>query len=278
MGLGEQWQELSWLSYTSEINFLTGLGDICISKWRSGCPFSRTRLIQPPLPFFQVTELAYHEQPHATRATETEVLYALWAIRVALVVATLYIVVGFGLTLAAWITGGLALILYGILFIKVQEAQGAKAVGSRGLIFSVAYVSVVNFVLGLPYRTGPGTKIFWAFQLLASTVALGLILGYAFSVPEIQAAYGCYSKIPFYELGRSGICPQSTPGKFPVPGSHAVCQNSVGAVPIGSACETLPWAATIGTSVLHVARSILAVALGIYAATIERNYRQLTAL
>ena len=148
--------------------------------------------------------------------------------------------------------------------------------GSRGLIFSVAYCPL-STVLGLPYRTGPGTTL-WAFQLLASTVALGLILGYAFSVPEIQAAYGCYSKIPFYELGRSGICPQSTPGKFPVPGSHAVCQNSVGAVPIGSACETLPWAATIGTSVLHVARSILAVALGIYAATIERNYRQLTAL
>ena len=205
-------------------------------------------------------------------------MYVLWAIRVALVVATLYIVVGFGVTLAAWITGGLAVLLYGVLFVRVQETKRAMVVSSKGLIFAVAYASVVNFALGLPYRTGAGTKIFWAFQLLASTISLALILGYAFSVPEIRAAYGCYSQLPFYELGRFGICPQSTPGNFPVPGTHAVCRNSLGAVPIGSACETLPWAATIGASVLHVARAIVAVALGVYAATIGRNYRQLIAL
>ncbi len=32
MGLGEQWQELSLISYTSELNFLTGIGDIVISE------------------------------------------------------------------------------------------------------------------------------------------------------------------------------------------------------------------------------------------------------
>ncbi len=130
----------------------------------------------------------------------------LWAIRVLLVVSTLYIIIAFGLTLAAWITGGLALVAYGTLFVKVQEAKGAKSVSSRGLIFSVAYLSVVNFGLGIPYRIGgskTNAKIFWSFQILASIISLALILGYAFSVPELQAAYGCV------RLVKPPVCPST---------------------------------------------------------------------
>ena len=107
---------------------------------------------------------------------------------------------------------------------------------------AVAYTSVVNFVLGLPYRKGPGPYYLWMVQILVSFVGVGIIIGCAFSVPEIRDAYGCYSKRSFMELGALGVCPNSTLAEH----SHAICQQKVGATPPSSHCQILPWAGTIG--------------------------------
>jgi len=255
MGAAEQWQELTFLVFCSEINFLTGVGDLAF--------IAELRAREEKL-----AKAGLVENPAA--ATASEVLSVLWGLRVALVVATMYVVIAFeGVHLAAYITGGVAILLYGVQMIKLQETTDGKDVGPKSLIFAVGYFSVVNFILGLPYRVGPGPRYLWAIQILASIVSLGLILGYAFSVPEIRDSFGCYRPEPYYKLGELGVCPNST-----IPGAtHMSCRK------IGRGnCDILRWSYTIGSSVLRVARTILSVGLGLYAAASERCYRRLSAL
>ena len=277
MGDAEQWQELVYLVFCSEISplplpsrlspdspthaaaadFLTGLGDLAIiTSLRSSEPKNPN----PP-----------------EKAMKSEVLSVLWSFRVALVVATMYIIIGYGLTLSALITGAVALLLYFIQFIKMQEASSGKFVAGKPFIFLMGYASVVNFVFGLPYLINTTSRFLWMIQIFVSFLSFGLALGYAFSVPEIQASYGCYPKPAgsFFDLGDLGVCPAS---KLPVPSAtkDATCTRLEAEGMFD--CDTLPWADTIGSGVLHAARTILAVGLGLYASAAERCYRNLTAI
>ena len=199
-----------------------------------------------------------------------ELVSALWAIRVALNVGTLYIVVGFGVTLAALITGGLSLLFYGIQYTQLDRLTQLVPLQDTALMYAVAYTSVVNFVLGLPYRKGPGPYYLWMVQILVSFVGVGIIIGCAFSVPEIRDAYGCYSKRSFMELGALGVCPNHAGGalarNLPAKGGGDAAVEPL---------QILPWAGTIGAGVLRFARCGLALGLGLYIATVEKNYRRL---
>ena len=206
---------------------------------------------------------------------ESEVLSVLWSVRVALNVATLYLVIWLGLSLPVLITTGTALLFYFIQFIKIQESTTGREVKGKPLIFFIGYASVVNFVLGLPYLINTRSRFLWSIQILVSLISFGLIIGYAFSVPLIQNSYGCYPPEPFYELGSIGVCPQSN---ISVPTSVKVATCTRLEAEGRFDCSTLPWADTIGASVLHVARTILAVGLGLYASASARCYRYLTAI
>ena len=256
--MAKRTEDVVSLLFTSEVNLLTGIGDLALITDLQGAPSA------------QVAKVGEQEGA-GTVGRGIELVSALWAIRVALNVGTLYIVVGFGVTLAALITGGLSLLFYGIQYTQLDRLTQLVPLQDTALMYAVAYTSVVNFVLGLPYRKGPGPYYLWMVQILVSFVGVGIIIGCAFSVPEIQDAYGCYSKRSFMELGALGVCPNSTLAGH----SHAICQQKVGATPPSSHCQILPWAGTIGAGVLRFARCGLALGLALYIATVEKNYRRL---
>lgn len=257
MGSETTWGALTRHVFRSEINCLTGLGDLAL-----------------------ITELQEHgankgrDDPQSELSKKIELISGLWALRIAAVVATLYIVLGYGVVTSAWVTGGIALLLYGVQYVELREIPALTVVRNfsprhPGLIYAVGYVSLVNFLAGFPYLAGreSGPRYLWMFQMIVTVVSASIVLGYAFSVPEIRDAYGCYADESYMLLGARGICPQSPLGH------NATCLRQSGATPAASHCETLPWASTIGTGVLRVARTILAVGLGVYAASIEANYR-----
>lgn len=254
--MGKRSDQIVSLLFTSEVNLLTGIGDLALITEMQGAPSE------------QLEKVGYRD---VTRALE--LVSALWAIRVALNVGTLYIIVGFGVTLSAFITGGLSLLFYGIQYTQLERLVGLLPLQRTApLLYAIGYVSAVNFVFGLPYRRGPGPYYLWMVQILISFVAIGLLVGYATTVPEIRDAYGCYSKRSFMDLGKFGVCPQSS---LAPNGFDPVCRQSVGATPPSSRCNTLPWAQTIGEEVLRLARSGLALGLGLYVASVERNYARL---
>lgn len=258
MGSETTWGALTRHVFQSEINCLTGLGDLALITELQERGASKGR-----------------DEPQAELSKKIELISGLWALRIAAVVATLYIVVGYGVVTSAWVTGGIALLFYGVQYVELREIPGLSsdmasfAPRHTVLIYAVGYVSLVNFLAGFPYLAGreSGPRYLWMFQVLVTVVSAAIVLGYAFSVPEIRDAYGCYADESFMQLGSRGICPQSPLGH------NATCLRQSGATPAASHCETLPWAGTIGASVLRVARTVLAVGLGVYAASFDANYR-----
>lgn len=242
--------EILSLLWSSEVNLATGIGDLALIS--------------------DLQALA-KEKEDDSNDRAFELVSALWAIRVALNVSLLYIVVGFGVTRGAVIVASLSVLFYGIQYSQLALLLEEKGLSlkEKPLLYALAYASVVNFFFGLPYRRGPGPYYLWMVQILVSFVAGALLLGYITTVPEIQEAYGCYSQRSFMDLGALGVCPDSPLG------STKICNLNVGAVPPSGNCKSLPWSKTIGVGVLRIARVLLSIGIGFYAATVEKNYSRL---
>jgi len=244
------WERVVGLLFTSELNAVSGLGDLAL-----------------------IAEIEAQKPTAATRKARAA-LAALWVFRMALVVLTIYLAVGFGIDTPAIATGGVALGLFFVSAVRAAAAVDEVGLGAGpppgpGLLLC-GYVSAINFALGLPYRLGPGPHYAWMFQILAGLVGGGLIAVWATTAPVLKAAWGCYAAAPIEDLGGQGVCPQLQSAW--VTGSESTCYLSRGAIPIGSHCQTLPWADTILSGLFQAARTTTAVAIGVYAASFGRVY------
>jgi hypothetical protein len=252
------WRAVTGLLFSSEVNLVTGIGDLALIATIEG----GTRGASP--------------EARRLRAS----LAALWAIRLALVVVTVYLVVAFGVGAGALSTGGAAIVFFLVQGIRVLSVVDREAEAKRkesvlgtepsALLLLCGYISVINFVLGLPFRIGPGPHYIWTLQILIGFVGTGLLLLYFFTAPVLREAWGCYAQVPAEELGGRGICPQLQTDW--VSGSEATCFLTRGAVPVGSHCETLPWSDLILADVFQAARTAVAISLGIYIASFGRVY------
>lgn len=243
------WRRWALLSATSELNLLTGCCDLVF-----------------------ITSL----ETRSENAESVRRIAGLWAARQILVVTTAYLILAFGAVLSALVTGLCALLIHAAQTVRILGAvETGKVSGPPGLLpFLVSYVSVVNFLFGFPFRFGPGPHYLWMLQILLGFVGVGLLVGYAFTVPVLRQAYGCYAQRPITELGIYGICPELQSAW--VNGSEATCYNTNGAIPVSSHCQELPWAATIGAPVFHVARVIFSISLGVYISAVGRVYTDLS--
>ena len=160
------------------------------------------------------------DEPQAELSKKIELISGLWALRIAAVVATLYIVVGYGVVTSAWVTGGIALLFYGVQYVELRGDSGPQF--GHGVVHAAAHGAdlcgrvrvACQLSGGVPVPRGAQirARYLWMFQVLVTVVSAAIVLGYAFSVPEIRDAYGCYADESFMQLGSRGICPQSPLG------------------------------------------------------------------
>jgi len=243
------WGRVVGLLYTSELNAVTGIGDLALIAEIEGL------------------------KPTAATQRARATLAGLWAIRMVLVVLTAYFAVAFGATAPALSTGGAALLFFvvsGIRALAAVDETGLSAGRPPAGLLLCGYASAVNFALGLPYRFGRPPHYAWMVQILAGLVGGLLIAVWATTAPVLKAAWGCYAAAPIEVLGGQGVCPQLQSGW--VTGSESTCYLSRGAIPIGSHCQTLPWADTILAGLFQAARTTTAVAIGFYVASFGRVY------
>ena len=245
------WRQTVALLYLSEINLVTGIGDLLL-----------------------ITELERdREKAVATKARVPIAL--LWVLRIATVLVTVYIVIGYGVTVSAIVLGSVSLLLFFIQAVRVLSEIDAGTLEltknpPRPALVLVGYASVLNFLSGYPYRIGPPPHFAWMVNILFALIGGGLLAIYFTTAPILREAWGCYTEAGIGELGTNGICPQLQSSW--ASGSEATCYLSRGAIPIGSHCQTLPWADTLLNPVYQVARTTVAIALGIYGASFGRVY------
>lgn len=139
-------------------------------------------------------------KPRATRGVRRQI-GLLWALKQACVVAATYVAASAGVGTVFWALSATAACLYVLSYLLLGERLAAieqyKAFGigtsqPSPLVYVVAYVSIVNWVLANPYRSGDGPKVLYSIALLASFVAALIVAGTLTVDGPLVDAWGCY--------------------------------------------------------------------------------------
>lgn len=188
----------------------------------------------------------------ATRSIRRQ-LGLLWALKQGLVVAAVYTAAAIGVGTVFWATAGTAAGLYVLSYLLVADRLAAIendagfGVGPRSqpspIVFTVAYVSVVNWALANPYRTGTGPKVLYAIALLASLVAAAIIAGTLTVDGPLMDAWGCYPVYVVPQLHSAArLCPGGTDCSRSATPLEGLDSGMCPASPLGSyrTCLSLP--------------------------------------
>lgn len=227
--------------YTSEINFLTGFAEICLFEDFSDNTHSSARILW------------------GARMILLALLFGLWATG------------GFG-------TACIVLLIVSLVFYSIsarlgqtygKEVADGNRVEQYELCYYLACISVVNWIFAIPFAAGPGTHTERSVWLVVNFVTFAILAGVYFTDTPMKSAWGCYPpSVAWNDIGANGICPQNPKG------SYLTCTKKPVKSSAFLACQHFSWVESLGMDSVRIAFLIAAVSIGVYLATIPRNFRR----
>ena len=228
----------STVFYASEINFLTGFAEICL--------FAE----------FQAKQDRVAKVLWGTRMIALSILFGVWSYS------------GFG-----WVCGGL--LIFSLVIYSVSSSLGSErakkeskteSLGDLERPFYLAHISVINWVLAIPFSLGPGTHRERGVWLFINLVTFAIVAGVYFTDGPMRTAWGCYPpSVDWNDIGSAGICPQSPKG------SYLTCNTPPVKTSAFLACQSFDWVESLGQGGIRVAILLAAISVGVYIASIRRN-------
>lgn len=230
---------MKWPSVTffNEINFLTGFGELMLCDLVDN--------------------------------TSARRLTSLWSIRLILIAISLGIGIHNGITTACWATFvsavGVYIVSMGFAIDRIKIDDPPVAV------FTFSCISIVNWLLAVPYGVGEAKHNERAVWLCVNLLAGIIVAGYVFTDGPLMSAWGCYPPtIPWSEVGAAGICPQNHHG------SWRTCDTPPVRTSAFTACQTFQRVEHLGSGAFRAAMLITAASIGAYVVSIGRNRRRAT--
>lgn len=223
--------------FLSEINFVTGFGDLML------CELLDT--------------------VSARRIT------SLWSLRIILLAISLGIGIHNGFTTACWAT-----LLSAVAVYIVSMGFAADKVGDADVpvaLFTFSCISVVNWLLAVPYGLGEGKHTERAVWLCVNLIAGLICAGYIFTDGPLKTAWGCYPPtVEWKDVGAAGVCPQNHHGSWKTCDTPPVRSSAF------TACQTFDRVDHLGSGAFRAAMLITAASVGTYIVSIGRNGRRET--
>ena len=224
----------STVFYASEINFLTGFAEIALfQEFREDGD--------------RVAKVLW-----GTRMIALSVLFAVWSYS------------GFG-----WVCGGLllfSLAIYSVSSSLGRERAEHESLQSMERPFYLAHISVINWVLAIPFSLGPEKRRERGVWLFINLVTFAIVAGVFFTDGPMRTAWGCYPpSVDWNDIGSAGICPQSPKG------SYLTCNTPPVKTSAFLACQSFDWVESLGQGGIRVAILLAAISVGVYIASIRRN-------
>ena len=174
---------------------------------------------------------------------------------------------GFG-----WVCGGL--LIFAVVIYSVSSSLGSQraqeeSVQSFERCFYLAHISIINWAFAVPFSLGTGKHRERGVWLFVNLITFFIIAGVIFTDGPMQKAWGCYPpSVEWDKIGSAGICPQSSKG------SYLTCNTPPVKSSAYLACQSFPWVQSLGLEGIRVAILLAALSLGVYLASIGRNFRR----